>query len=287
VKAIVRQLRRFKSVAAVGGKPAPLLIQDGWTDPAFDASEALRVYGKLRGRSFVSLQLGDLGHFRAGNAPAMTEDFAADGVAFLDRYLKGRPGGPRNRSVKVYGQGCPKGRLGPGPFELSSYGELAGGSVRRSVGPRTLSGGDSDTGSFFNPVANGDPCSTKAPEEPPGGIVLRARRDAGFTLAGRTTVVADIAKPPGRWAQIDARLFDAGFGRERMIDYGTFRVRPDQKGRIEFQLSGNVYRFAPGLTARVELTARNEPFFLADDPFSVRFSKVAVRIPTIEAYGPR
>src|SRR5947199_10120125 len=102
---------------------------DGWTDTAFNAVEALRAYRSIRtdGDSYVALQLGDLGHFRGGNAPAMYKDFSADGAAFFARYLKGRPGGPRSGSVKAYGQGCPKGILGPGPITVSSYGRLARG----------------------------------------------------------------------------------------------------------------------------------------------------------------
>src|SRR5438309_323445 len=66
-RSLVDQLTRFKSATGIPGNPAPLLIMDGWTDPAFSASEALRTYHRLdAGRtSYVALQLGDLGHFRA------------------------------------------------------------------------------------------------------------------------------------------------------------------------------------------------------------------------------
>jgi hypothetical protein len=99
VRAVTRQFYRYKSATALSGRPAPLLIMDGWTDPAFNAVEALRAYNRLpptgKRPPYVALQLGDLGHFRAGNAPAMYRDFGVDGAAFFARFLKGRRGGPR------------------------------------------------------------------------------------------------------------------------------------------------------------------------------------------------
>ena len=283
-RSIVDQLTRFKSATGIPGNPAPLLIMDGWTDPAFSASEALRTYHRLdAGRtSYVALQLGDLGHFRAGNAQAMYETFANQGTAFFARYLKGKRGGPRSGSVTVYGQGCPKGTVGPGPFRLGRYSQLANGVTvfgTRSLHTLTAGGGDDATGSFFDPVSNGDPCSRTDATRGPHTEVVKYT-SPGFTLAGLTTVRAHVNNPTGAYGQLDARLFDVSHGRERLIDYGTYRVLPRQDGSVVFQLAGNVYRFLRGHVVKLELLGRNEPWFLRDSGATLRVRDLLVEVPT-------
>ncbi len=54
-------------------RPAPLLIQNGWTDDLFPPQHALRAYNFLRSQFpgfAVSLQFGDLGHSRGSNKAA-------------------------------------------------------------------------------------------------------------------------------------------------------------------------------------------------------------------------
>jgi hypothetical protein len=283
-KSILDQLVEFKSAVGVPGKPAPLLIMDGWTDPAFSASEALRTYDRLdAGRaSYVALQLGDLGHFRAGNGQAMYETFSNQGTAFFARYLKGEPGGPPTGSVTVYGQGCPKGKVGPGPFRLARFSQLAVGVIAfgtRRLHTLTAGGGDDATGAFFDPVSNGDPCSrTDATTGPHTEVVKHT--SPGFTLGGLTTVRLHVNNPTAAYGQLDARLFDVAGGKERLIDYGTYRVLPRQDGRVVFQLAGNEYRFRKGHVVKFELLGRNEPWFLRDSGFTLRVRDLRVEVPT-------
>ena len=285
-KRIARQLLEFKSASGIGGgRAAPVLIMDGWTDPAFNALEAERAYHELLGRSYVALQLGDLGHFRAGNNHAMYRDFAADGAAFFARFLKGSSGGPRDGSVKAYGQGCPKGKLGPGPFRVSSFRKLARGSLPQKRRHETIRDGDDGSGDFFNPVTNGDPCSRRKATRPKGAVVLR--RDGPFTLAGSTRVTLDITEGSETDGQIDARLFDVFGGRKRLIDYGTYRLRPHQKGRIVFQLAGNLYRFEAGHTARLELAPRFDGWFLPESHgLKVKLLFAGMDVPVREKANP-
>jgi fermentation-respiration switch protein FrsA (DUF1100 family) len=283
-RSIVDQLTKFKSATGIPGKPAPLLIMDGWTDPAFSAAEALRTYARLdAGRSsYVALQLGDLGHFRAGNAEAMYETFGNQATAFFSRFLKRKPVGQPSGSVTVYGQGCPKGTLGPGPFRLASYRQLAFGRIvvgTRRLHTLTAGGGDDATGKFFDPVANGDPCSRADATPAPRTEVVK-HTSPGFTLAGLTTVKAHVSNPTSSYGQLDARLFDLANGKERLIDYGTYRVLPRQDGRVVFQLAGNVYRFLRGHVVKLELLGRNEPWFLRDSTFRLRVRDLSVEVPT-------
>jgi predicted acyl esterase len=290
LRAITRQIVNFKSTSGMDDEPANLLIQDGWTDPAFNAIEAIRPYKFIRAhfpKSFVSLQLGDLGHFRAGNNHAMYRDFANDGAAFFARFLKGHNGGPHDGSVKVYGQDCPKGTLGPGPIRVKSYDKLARGSLPQKLRHATIRGEDDGSGKFFDPVANGDPCSARKATRPDGSVVMQ-RTGGGFTLAGATNVTLDITKGPATFGQIDARLFDVAHGEKRLIDYGIYRLRPHQSGWITFRLAGNVYRFRKGHTARLELAPRFSPWFLPEPGgFKVKLLFAGMGIPVREKANPK
>ena len=76
----------------LSGASAALIVQNGWTDDLFPAPEALRVYRTFRAApgARLSLQLGDLGHQRGSNDPAMTAAMTAQANAFFDFYLKGQ-----------------------------------------------------------------------------------------------------------------------------------------------------------------------------------------------------
>jgi fermentation-respiration switch protein FrsA (DUF1100 family) len=75
------------------GTPAPLLIENGWTDDLFPPEQAIRIYNQAAG-SPVSLQLGDLGHSRGSNKPTVNRAFNAQGAAFFGHYLRGSQGWP-------------------------------------------------------------------------------------------------------------------------------------------------------------------------------------------------
>src|SRR5207249_6054927 len=62
-RAIAKQIATYHQGFGLSGIPAPLLIENGWTDDLFPAIEALRVYNHVREldpRARVALQLGAL-----------------------------------------------------------------------------------------------------------------------------------------------------------------------------------------------------------------------------------
>ncbi len=74
IRSVVDQWRALHSGFGIPGTPAPLLIEQGWTDDFFPPEEALRVYNDIRThhpRAFVALQLGDWGHPRASSKPGL------------------------------------------------------------------------------------------------------------------------------------------------------------------------------------------------------------------------
>ena len=62
--AVGKELTGFHSWAGLTGPSAALLVQNGWTDDLFPATEALRVYRTFHAApgARISLQLADLGH---------------------------------------------------------------------------------------------------------------------------------------------------------------------------------------------------------------------------------
>ena len=131
-------------------RPAPLLIENGWTDDLFPPEQALRVYRYLRSRSHdfpVSLQFGDLGHSRGSNKPGLNHYFNNQGARFFAAHLKGgatpRLLAPSARSPRPARSPSPTGgrsRRGAGPrFTRIGSGSGPGGADvhlrgRRSVG---------------------------------------------------------------------------------------------------------------------------------------------------------
>jgi predicted acyl esterase len=289
VRADLEQLRRYKSAAGLPPSAAPLLIQNGWTDPELPAEEALRAYNRVRvaaGRKApVSLQLGDIGHYTGGESQTDYARFNDDGAAFFAHYLRGLPGGPAPGSVSVFGQGCPKGSPGFGPIDAPSYVSIARGSFRlvgHGSGDVTSRGGDRRIARAVDPVSHPDRCARLRPGSERGAVVLR-RRSRGFTELGMPLVRAKV-RASGSAGQIDARLWDVSHGRQRLVDLGVYRVERRQRGKVEFQLFGNGYRFAKGHTVQLELVGRSPPLFRASNgEFRLRLSNVRASIPTREA----
>jgi pimeloyl-ACP methyl ester carboxylesterase len=92
-----RELTGNHSIAGLTGVPAPMLVENGWTDDLFPAEEALRVWRMFHGvrGARVILQLGDLGHPRGANPAYSDHVFNTQGARFFAAYLKGDGRGPR------------------------------------------------------------------------------------------------------------------------------------------------------------------------------------------------
>lgn len=286
------------------GPAAPLLIENGWTDDLFPAHEALRIYNDLRSRNPrapVSLQFGDLGHARGSQKQNTDRFFNDQGAAFFDQHLRGggaRAAGagraaPAPGSVTAFTQTCPQEAPANGPFRAPAYPELSDGSVRfSSAASQTVAsdGGNPAVGTAFDPIANGDACTTVAREliDPSGTASYRLRVRRGFTLLGRPTVRARVATTqtgPAEVGQLDSRLFDVlPNGRHRLISRGAYRLSEDQRGRIVFQLNGNGYRFKKGHTVKLQLVGQDAPYLRPSNfTFSVQVSDVRIALPTLEA----
>jgi hypothetical protein len=281
-----RELTGYHSIAGLSGIPAPLLVQNGWTDDLFPAPEALRVariFRKIKG--LVTLQFGDLGHPRGANKPAVDQALNTQGAKFFAEHLKGSGKGLRAGSVTAYTQTCPADAPAGGPFHASSWDKLHPG--RLSFGARgtqqvTSSGGDPEIAKAIDPLG-AKPCEPLPDARAPGTAIASRKVSRPYTLLGLPTVRAEI-KTKGRGGMIASRLWDVNGGTQTLVARGIYRLRDNQTGRVVFQLLGNGWRFARGHTAKLELVGSDSPFVRASNfGFSVKLSKLSISLP---AAGP-
>jgi fermentation-respiration switch protein FrsA (DUF1100 family) len=267
------------------GTPAPLLIENGWTDDLFPPEQAIRIYNQAS-ESPVSLQLGDLGHSRGSNKATVNRAFDEQGAAFFDHYLRGASGGPAPRSVTAYTQTCPSSAPDGGPYTASSYGSLHSGTVSfGSAAPQLVTAsGDPPTSAQFDPIGGtSDACKTIPSTNAAGTAVYSYETASGFTLLGLPTVTATI-QTAGEFGELDSMLFDvAPNGEERLVSRGAYRLTTDQTGQVVFQLHGNGYAFPAGDTAKLVLLGADAPYLRAsnDLAFGVQVSGLTVDLPTV------
>jgi pimeloyl-ACP methyl ester carboxylesterase len=283
-----RELTGHHSIAGLTGVPAPLLVENGWTDDLLPVEEALRVwrmFRKVKGAR-VTLQFGDLGHPRGANKAAVDHVLNTQGVKFFNAYLKGAGRGPQPGSVTAFTETCPADAPAGGPFHARSWERLAPGAVAFSAGGTqrvTSSGGDPDVAAAINPIGGKPACEALAATRASGTAVAQRRIAKPFTLLGLPTVRARI-RTKGRGGMIAARLWDVDNGKQLLVTRGVYRLEDNQKGKLVFQLFGNGWKFARGHTARLELLGSDSSYLRTSNfDFSVKVSKLRVSLPT---HGP-
>jgi pimeloyl-ACP methyl ester carboxylesterase len=268
-------------------RPAPLLIQNGWTDDLFPPEQALRVYRYLRSRSHhfpVSLQFGDLGHSRGSNKPGLNHYFNDQGARFFAAHLKGGRHAPASGSVSAFTQTCPITKPDGGPFRARHWSAIHQNRFRfgsQAAQTFTSAGGDPSVALAFDPIAGtSDACKTIPLTSEPNVATYQRKVTGGLTMLGLPTVHATIGVT-GQFGQIDARLWDLSpGGTQRLVSRGVYSLTSDQSGEITFQLHGNGYRFAAGHKVQLELLGRDSPYYQAGNfPFTVDVSKLTVTLP--------
>src|SRR3954452_4200223 len=279
---------RQRPAGLCGSTPAPLLLEDGWTDDLSPATQALMIYGDTdQGRKGpVSMQLGDLGHGRGANKPLQEQFFNNQGAAFFDAYLKKQGTAPAAGSVSVFTQTCPTSLPAAGPFQAANWAKIHPGSLFISGGKRvqtvTSTGGDPGAAKVFDKVLGNDPCPTTPAGKGKGTAVYKTKVRKGFTMIGLPLVKATVATK-GKYGELAARLYDVSGGQERLVTRGQYRLLDNQKGKIALELNGNAYKFTRGHTIELELLGQ-DPNYLrpSNGKFSVKVSKLSLSLPTRE-----
>jgi predicted acyl esterase len=272
-------------------RPAPLLIQNGWTDDLFPPSHALRVYNFVRARyglKFpVALQFGDLGHSRGSNKTATDLYFSDQAARFFADRLKGGPGrAPDPGSVTTFTQTCPSTKPDGGPFKAASWRGLPRGKLTFGDPTHhtfTSVGGDPTVAQAFDPIGGtSDACKAIAQNAEPNVAVYSYPLSEAVTMLGLPTIRATV-NVTGQHGQIAARLWDLNpdNNTQRLITRGVYSLTNNQSGKITFQLHGNGYRFGGTHTIVLELLGRDAPYYQAGNfPVSIDVSKLTVSLPT-------
>jgi fermentation-respiration switch protein FrsA (DUF1100 family) len=276
-------------------RPAPLLIENGWTDDLFPPEHALRPYNYLRsayGNFPVSLQFGDLGHSRGANKAATNQYLNQQAVRFFAARLMHSGSGPAAGSVTTFTQTCPKTAPDAGPYRAPTWkalqrrGVAFGSDTAKTF---TSAGGDPNVAKAFDPIAGtSDSCQTIQETNEENTANYRHRFTSPMTMMGLPTVHAQI-QTTGKFGQIDARLWDiTPDGRQRLISRGVYSLRNNQAGKISFQLHGNGWRFAKGDVAELQLLGRDAPYYQASNgAFTVEVTSLQVGLPKLApATGP-
>jgi hypothetical protein len=286
-RAILDNAYDFHGVASLTGTPAPLLIQQGWTDALFPVPQALGAYHRLlrASPSFpVSLQIADLGHSPGGSHAQDNAAFDAQGIAFLEAWLLGRGTKPAPGSVTAYTMSCPKDApSGGGPFTATRFSKLATRQFRVVTRSRlrvTSRGATAARAEELAPVSGegSDLCNTHRPD--PRSRAKVSVRSPGMTLIGQP-VVRGRAVVRGSYPGLVARLwdYDPRTRTQRLITRGVYRLRGGVQ-RFTFRLDGNGWRFARGHRVILELLGRDAPTYLpSPGRFTVSLSNLRFSLP--------
>ena len=266
------------------GKPAPMLLESGWTDALFPVSQSLRTYNATRAaKGYAALMFGDLGHSPAANKQNTDMAFNEEAAAFFAAKLQhvGKP--PKNGSVTAYTMTCPTAAPAGGPFTAANWAKLHRHTVSfgsAAAQTFTSAGGNPAVSAEVDPIANSNACkAVKAEEEP--DTANYTMPSSGFTLLGLPKVTANV-KVTGLYGEITARLWDVQPGGEQVqVSRGVYRLLENQQGQITFQLHGNGYAFPAGDTVKLELLGRDAPSYRASNsPFAVEVSGLTISLPT-------
>jgi hypothetical protein len=261
--------------AGIPGSPAPMLLENGWTDELFPADEALRAAKRARKEGAAAgVLLADLGHGWATNPASVDHALNDAGAAFLDG---GAPPG-----VVAVQSTCSGGA--PAPVTGASLAGLQDGTLRlRRRGAHTVTsdGGDPAVGKAIDGTS-GSWCHRV--EVSGRNAIVAQRRSRGDVLIGSLQIKARVHATGGP-AQIAARLWDVDDGEGRLIARGLWRPRMGTGQspvpiRMRLQLHPNFYKFPSGHRIRVELLGADAPYAQAPErDFRVRVSRLRVRMP--------
>jgi len=275
----------------LAGKPAPLLLESGWTDDLFPPEQSLRAYNQVRRikGAYAALMFGDLGHAPASNKENTDHAFDEEGARFFAAELKHAGAPPANGSVTAYTETCPKSAPGGGPYTAASWAALHPHTTTfgaSSAQTFTSAGASPTIAAEFDPIeedeteSGGNVCKETTSEMEPDSATY-TMTSPGLTLMGLPTITATI-KTVGSYGEIAARLWDVlPSGQERLVSRGVYRLTEDQTGKIAFQLHGNGYEVAAGDTIKLELLGRDAPTYRASNfPFTVEVDSLSIALPT-------
>lgn len=130
------QALKYKGTTGIPGAPAPMLIENGWTDNLFSAQQGLALYNQARAASpsaDVSLQLGNTGHPGASNPNDVVDRLVDAGSVFFDAKLRRTGAAPAAGSVALAPMTCPAGTATPASITAASWAAAHPGTLSFSL----------------------------------------------------------------------------------------------------------------------------------------------------------
>ena len=158
-----RELTNNHSIAGLTGVPAPMLVENGWTDDLFPAEEALRVWRIFHGvkGARVSLQLGDLGHPRGANI-TYSDHVSTRRAPASSPPTSRATAAARARARRTCSPRSARGTAGAAPSTARRAGRRCTpappDSVRTAPRRSRRPGGDPAIAAAINPIGGKDPC---------------------------------------------------------------------------------------------------------------------------------
>lgn len=272
----VYQFRTFKSAGGIEpSTTVPIFWVQGFTDPLFPAFESIQMANRLRAFDPaypIKLFFGDLGHDYAGER--VDEWDAAHELmnAFLDHYLAGAGPAPAFDVTAAITRCLNK----DAPMELVTAPDWASLHTSLAVFEATASGVSSsaiigEAGIATDPVST---ASLPGPQAYKGCRIVRPLlgdlnsvtfefpvSDAITLLGG--PVVNLTYGTTGPDTELNVRLWDVTpDGTQALVTRGTYRSLdgPGIGLKARFQIAPTGYRFAPGHTIKLDVTANDAPY---------------------------
>jgi hypothetical protein len=260
----------FARLRAGRQRPVPVFAAQGVTDPIFPASEAVRMYRRLRGARFdypIEMYFGDFEHLTASVKLADLRTMHDRGTRFLDWALKRRGARRPAFDVRMAVTQCTP-AFGP-VLRAVSWDRLAPRRLSLALGgtQATASPLSDPRGLGADPVAlslqRGRGCITTTAGPTPGIATWTVDVPAGTVLAGAprlrfrfTTTASDITFVP--------RLWDvAPDGVQTLVTRGAWRAFGS--GSVDTEMFAAAWRFAAGHRLMVEIGQVDAPYFRADN----------------------
>jgi hypothetical protein len=269
---------------AAGREPAVYSIS-GWTDDLFPPVESFRMFNYLKSldpRWPVAVAVGDLGHSRAQNPPAVWQAVNAQAWTFLQNNIAGSH--PQWTTVSSFPTVCGGGAaaadqiFAPTPASLArgrltvAYDDSAvlapTAGVSDPNGPAT----DAVAGGYLAP--SGDSCRTSSGPLVPGDgyTAVSAPLPGAQTFVGIGYAQADYtALPVLPTAVLAARVWDVRpDGTVVLVSRGVYRFDFNgydaATGTVRVPLYGNHWEFGQGHRVRLDLVQVDQPTYRAPNP---------------------
>jgi pimeloyl-ACP methyl ester carboxylesterase len=297
--AALRELQSYHSAIGIplpaGGVP-PMVIQNGWTDTLFPASEALHYSERVAATDHNPMLLifDDYGHGWAQAKPADVRRQNAAAIAFLDTVMLGhrRPAG----GVLAVGTTCPATAPSSPVLRAGSYSALATGTLQLTAAAAaqtvTSDGGSPTVAAALDPAYQSKLCDPLPAAREPGTAVASLPVTHATTVVGALTVTAHL-DVTGDFPELVGRLWDvsASGPTRQLVEAGV--VRPDVNvsstanaatagaTNVTFELAPNEYTVAAGHTLELELVGSTAPWFRASNgTFTISVTDLHARIAT-------